>query len=322
MFMNSIKIGDELFEGRSMADAYLVKYNADGTVKWTRHVGKGERYTSILDMTLDSEENIYLAGRFANKSAQVDLVLKFNPEGEQTQRFSVARNVDTFYMGGIAGSAIKISNKDQAIILAGHFRQEVAFGSTLLDSQRGENEYDVFLTKINANGEIAGAIQSTGDGTSSAMQLALTPTDNFYLAGHTVSSIFRFPNQLATKPAANWDIFLYKEHIKALETVKESQPDPGEEEEEPESIEYPQVIIPNIFTPNGDAKNQFFEIVHLDLSQNNSLLIFNRWGKQVYQTKSYQNNWEAAGLADGTYYYVLYLERENKYIKGWVDVVR
>ncbi|OKL38655.1 hypothetical protein A3841_05805 [Pontibacter flavimaris] len=320
-FMNSMKIGDQLFEGRSMADCYLVKFNADGAVKWARHVGKGERFSSIMDMTLDSRENIYLAGRFANKSDQIDLVLRINTEGEQTQRFSVARNVDTFYMGGIAGSAIKISNKDQAIILAGHFREKVAFGNIVLDSQRGENEYDVFLTKINVKGEITGVIQSNGDGTSSAINLGLTPTDHLYLVGHTLSSTFRFPNQLATKPTSNWDIFLYKLHIKMLETAEESQPDPGNEAE-PEPTEYQQVIIPNIFTPNGDTKNQFFEIVHLDLSQNNTLVIFNRWGKQVYQSKSYQNNWEAEGLAEGTYYYVLYLEKESKYVKGWVSVVR
>lgn len=319
-FMKSMRIGDQLFEGRSMANAYLLKCNTDGSIKWARQIGKGELFSSVLDMTLDNAENIYIAGRFSNKSDQVDLVLKFNPEGDQTWRFSVDRKVDTFYMGGIAGSAIKIREKDQAIILAGHFREKVAFGSTQLNSQRGETENDVFLAKINTNGELAGAIQSTGDGTSSAMQLVLTPKESFYLAGHTLSSSLSFPNQQAVKPATNWDIFLYKEHFKILETANKNLPDP--EEEEPDSTEYKQVVIPNIFTPNGDDKNQFFEIAHLDLCQNNTLVIYNRWGKQVYQSQSYQNNWEAAGLAEGTYYYVLYLERESKHIKGWVNVVR
>lgn len=315
-FMNSIKIGDQVFEGRSMSDAYILKCNADGSIKWATQIGKGELFSSVVDITFDSAENIYVTGSFSNKSDKVTLILKFNPEGDQTWQFSVDRKADFSYLGGITGSTVKVSNIDQAIILAGGFRGDIAFGSTILNSQRGENEYDVFITKIKNDGEIAGAVQSTGNGTANAIELVLTQNESFYLAGHTVSSTLKILNLYTDKDKPNWDIFLYKDNVKILDTNRVP------EEEVPEPDRPNQVTIPNIFTPNGDDKNQYFQIADLDLDQNNSLVIYNRWGKQVYHSKSYQNNWEAEGLADGTYFYVLYIEKRKKYIKGWVNVVR
>ena len=32
---------------------------------------------------------------------------------------------------------------------------------------------------------------------------------------------------------------------------------------------------------------------------------FNRWGRVVYHSKDYHNDWDGGGLSDGTYFYVL-----------------
>ena len=73
--------------------------------------------------------------------------------------------------------------------------------------------------------------------------------------------------------------------------------------------------IPNIFTPNGDGYNDYFEIGYgeqgrpiNDLNEyflSHKLVVFNRWGKIVYESDDYKNDWDGGKLPDGTYFYVL-----------------
>ena len=83
--------------------------------------------------------------------------------------------------------------------------------------------------------------------------------------------------------------------------------------------------IPNVFSPNGDGVNDFFEIVGIQQFKSNQLTIFNRFGNVVYDQKEYANQWTAEGLADGTYYYILKLDAESgksQTFKGYITVIR
>lgn len=62
--------------------------------------------------------------------------------------------------------------------------------------------------------------------------------------------------------------------------------------------------IPNIFTPNGDDNNQYFEIVGVERFPGSVLTVWNRWGTIVYESQSYRNRWDGDDLPEGTYYYV------------------
>ncbi|MCX6233807.1 MAG: gliding motility-associated C-terminal domain-containing protein [Bacteroidetes bacterium] len=67
-----------------------------------------------------------------------------------------------------------------------------------------------------------------------------------------------------------------------------------------------QLVIPNIFTPNGDGINDTFVITDLDKYLGNSIVIYNRWGKKVYEKNNYiSGEWDGGNLSDGTYYFVL-----------------
>ncbi len=63
-------------------------------------------------------------------------------------------------------------------------------------------------------------------------------------------------------------------------------------------------LVPNAITPNGDIFNQYFKIDD-GLKGNASLLVLNRWGKEVYKSSSYENDWDGGGLSPGTYYIVI-----------------
>lgn len=63
--------------------------------------------------------------------------------------------------------------------------------------------------------------------------------------------------------------------------------------------------IPNVFTPNGDGSNDFYEIPNLDRYIRSQLIVFNRWGQKVYESDPYNNNWDGGTLPDGVYFYIL-----------------
>lgn len=65
------------------------------------------------------------------------------------------------------------------------------------------------------------------------------------------------------------------------------------------------VLVPNVFTPNGDAFNEFFHISNIEQYPGNTLIIKNRWGNTVYETTNYLNDWNGDDLAAGTYYYII-----------------
>ena len=83
-------------------------------------------------------------------------------------------------------------------------------------------------------------------------------------------------------------------------------------------------FIPNVFTPNGDGNNDVFEIKGLDHYDRVEVLIFNRWGNEVYRDNHYQNSWDGQGLNEGTYYYLVttFKEGKEKVYKSWVLLKR
>jgi gliding motility-associated-like protein len=80
-------------------------------------------------------------------------------------------------------------------------------------------------------------------------------------------------------------------------------------------VKVAELQIPNVFTPNGDGVNDRFEIKVKDepdvkdfriLYLGNELVIYDRWGRKVYQKSNYASeDWNGDNLSDGTYYYIL-----------------
>ena len=78
----------------------------------------------------------------------------------------------------------------------------------------------------------------------------------------------------------------------------------------------------NIITPNHDGKNDVLTIDNVNLYPGNTLSIFNRWGKQVYETKDYRNTWgQDESVSAGVYYY-LFKQADGTTNKGWFEVVK
>lgn len=80
------------------------------------------------------------------------------------------------------------------------------------------------------------------------------------------------------------------------------------------------IFMPNVITPNGDAFNEFFELD--EKLKGSTLLIINRWGKEVYYSDSYLDNWNGSDLASGTYYYLIRNACFKETLKGFLAIIR
>ena len=64
------------------------------------------------------------------------------------------------------------------------------------------------------------------------------------------------------------------------------------------------ILVPNIFTPNGDGSNDVFFIPSSGLSTL-SVEIYDRWGLKVYEITSPSGSWNGGSSPEGTYFYLL-----------------
>ena len=88
-------------------------------------------------------------------------------------------------------------------------------------------------------------------------------------------------------------------------------------------LKYPE--IPNTFTPNGDGVNDTWEIKYLGSYPNSTIMIFNRYGKDVYNSESY-TAWDGklngTNLPDGMYYYIITANSGQLKYTGSVMIIR
>ncbi|NVO84163.1 T9SS type B sorting domain-containing protein [Hymenobacter terrestris] len=96
-------------------------------------------------------------------------------------------------------------------------------------------------------------------------------------------------------------------------------------------------LMPNIFTPNGDSKNDTFRPKVFSPIERTSIRIYNRWGTKVYEgSQDPLINWNGGGtgegnsngkVSDGMYFYQAEVtfkdaNRTTRTFKGWVQINR
>jgi len=90
-------------------------------------------------------------------------------------------------------------------------------------------------------------------------------------------------------------------------------------------------LPPNVFTPNDDGYNDFFELANLNIPEENRLpddncashflgiIIYNRWGKIVFSDTRRDFRWFGKDMATGVYYYRI--EFNSFEFKGIVSIL-
>ncbi|MBN1339188.1 MAG: gliding motility-associated C-terminal domain-containing protein [Bacteroidales bacterium] len=95
-------------------------------------------------------------------------------------------------------------------------------------------------------------------------------------------------------------------------------------------IEEFKIEIPNIFTPNGDGKNDEFQPKELSGIEDFKIVIFNRWGAVVHEMTSMNDPWDGKSngieCSNGVYFWVFECtfgaQNLKKNLKGSVTLLR
>lgn len=87
------------------------------------------------------------------------------------------------------------------------------------------------------------------------------------------------------------------------------------------------IFIPNVFSPNGDGKNDQWVIRNISDYVGTKVQIFNRYGQKVYQNDNFITPWDGmlggSQLPIGSYYYILDLaNKSKKRYTGSVSILR
>jgi gliding motility-associated-like protein len=84
------------------------------------------------------------------------------------------------------------------------------------------------------------------------------------------------------------------------------------------------MVMPNAFSPNGDAINDAFRIPPNVTFRLDEFSVFNRWGKKIFTTADISKGWNGDGADNGTYVYVISgtLDGKKTVFKGYFLLVR
>ncbi len=85
------------------------------------------------------------------------------------------------------------------------------------------------------------------------------------------------------------------------------------------------ITIPNGITPNGDGKNDTWEMPGIEYYPNAEVQIFNRWGTELFLSKGYRTTFDGTyqgkKLPVATYYYVIKPNNGRPTISGSLTIV-
>lgn len=86
------------------------------------------------------------------------------------------------------------------------------------------------------------------------------------------------------------------------------------------------LVIPNAFTPNGDGRNDVWNVKYLNDYPDNTVEVYNRYGQKLFSSIGYPVPWDGRYngnyLSPGTYYYIINPKNGRRVVSGSVTIMR
>lgn len=176
------------------SNAFLTRFNSDGTKSWTRLIGANldafNEFYDHLGTTIASTttgDAVYVGGSTQGSNKFFDNLPTSNPDGfvakysaEGTRAWSSL--VSGTGIDAVSGTAIA---PDGSVYVVG------SSSSTTLNNQAGQGGTDAFLIKYSASGSMLWTTRIGGTGTDSAASVAVADNDTIYVIGTTNSPLLQ-----------------------------------------------------------------------------------------------------------------------------------
>jgi len=85
------------------------------------------------------------------------------------------------------------------------------------------------------------------------------------------------------------------------------------------------LTISDLITANGDGFNDVWNIIGIENYPKTKVFVFNTTGNVVFESSNYDNSWKGTfngnQLPDGTYYYIVEMDKDAKVEKGFITIV-
>ncbi len=200
VFTNTVDFdpGNSVYELTSQGwnDIFMLKLDTDGNFILAKQIaGTGREYG--YGIHIDTNGNILITGK-------IEGATDFDPDPNNSQTFQSTGHYDTFVAkydadGNYIWAKVFNNNNGNAngvgygittdsynnVLLTGYFEQTVDFdggsGQTLLTSISGK---DIFIEKLNANGDLIWVKQVGGTADQNAFDIATDSNNNIFLTGY------------------------------------------------------------------------------------------------------------------------------------------
>lgn len=313
--------------------SFVAKFDQDGNAYQINSIVENGFCTA---MSIGTEDKIFAIGHY-NPQARIDCFLLNSTSSNHNDAFMISQDADGHLQWvkeiksrfGMMTLDIQLDTAADNAYGLGYFSGDISFGN-IKASPAGENggtfTSDMFITKMNnidtyAPPAVTGLSCEIPQEAVVFSKVALAAN-----AGYTAKSVtytWGLGNgevKTTTAPTLNYVYTVsgtYNITVSATDEFGCTYTCSDIIEVSPLK---PDIVIPNIFTPNGDGKNDVFIIKNYFEDKPFLMQIYNRWGKQVAIITDGRDGWDGAGCSTGLYFYSISIAGQEK--KGWVELMR
>jgi gliding motility-associated-like protein len=316
--------------------AYVAKFDQNGNAYQINSLIESAHCTA---MAIGKEDKVYAIGHYSPQ-ARIDCFM-LNSTSKNNDAFIISQDAagslqwvkEITGLFGIMTLDIKLDAAAENAYGLGYFRGDISFDTIKLLNIGGANASDsglftndMFIVKVNTIDAYA---------PPQSMNLSCDiPQEAMVRTGITLKANI---GRASTSVTYRWDLGNGEVQITPNSTLHYAYSAPGTYSVTVSATDdlgctlmcsatvtvsapNPDMVIPNIFTPNGDGKNDVFTVKNYFEDKPFQMQIFNRWGKQVALIPDGRSGWDGAGCADGLYFYSIRIGGQEK--KGWVELIR